>query len=136
MIKAHADEQPKVVGRKGTNIRALSTIIAAIGAAVGEKYTLRLLEPDPATRRDNTPRKIVTSYDPARAIELLRWTVAAILDEDDDKIGIDCPEITPFDYILRITAPAKITPETQEALRVIWNAAGQSDGVTFRLEPK
>jgi len=136
MIKVHADEQPKVVGRRGTNIRALSVIIAAIGAAIGEKYTLRLLEPDPAIRRDHTPRKTVTSYDPARAIELLRWAVAAILNEDDDKVGIDCQEPVPFNYTLRITAPAQITPEVQEALRIIWTAAGQSDGVTFRLETK
>ena len=135
-IRAHAAEQPKIVGRKGANIRALQAVIAAIGQAIGEVYTVRLLEPDTTTRYGFTPPKKVTSYDPAPAIELLRWTAAAILDEDDDQIGVDCQEPVPFNYTLRITAPAQIAPEVQEAVRTIWTAAGLSQGVIFKLEAK
>ena len=139
-VKVAADDHPKVVGRRGANIRPLQALVARIGKANNELYTLKLLEPDPAPRRPSSPQKNPKQYDPAKAIELLIWTIAAALDLDDESVGVDCiQKDASLSYTLRITVrdPATLTEGETPLLSILstlWHAWAQADGVSFVLE--
>ncbi len=147
-VLPHADDYGKVCGRKGAHIRALTQLLARIGSTNGERWRLRLPEPEPGPRRESSPAVQMKTYDPTRAEELLARSVGAALGCD---VVVDSEEIADekLSYLLRIRAPVEpgafarltVTQAGDAAeqpliarLGVLWRAWGHADGVSFRIE--
>jgi predicted RNA-binding protein YlqC (UPF0109 family) len=70
-MRGHADDQPKLVGKRGAHIQALAFIVKALGLTNDSLYKLKLLEPEPDARRDASPPRLASDYDPRAMRDLL-----------------------------------------------------------------
>lgn len=136
LLKVHGTDHNKVVGRKGAHVKALTRLVTALGRANGNVYRFKLLEPTNDQRQEFTPTRTIETYDPSNAISLLRWTIAALIDEDDEQIGIDShqdPNTLHFQFRLTVPGSGEVlltaTPEPLlDAIQTLWHAWAKKDG--------
>lgn len=83
-IQTHADDYRKVCGIRGAHIKALTFLIAEIGATAGAEYKTWLKEPTVGEKLPMRPIDPVDAYDPREARDLLCRLLTALL-------GIETP---------------------------------------------
>jgi len=79
VMQVHADDYPKVCGKKGSALQALAFVLREFGVADGVKYQLTLWEPKEDDLRG--PERIITppeEYDPSEPMELLNEILSLV----------------------------------------------------------
>ncbi len=149
-MRAVADDQPKVIGKLGSHIKALRFLLKEIGLGQDTHYTLNLLEPIPGAKGETPRPKDVTKYEIKPAHELLDRAVALLVlgqaRVDCDRIPGDRPcsylfTVTPRDYA---DYADLITPDPDDsdkltvvnALGTLFRAYANRDGVQFKIDIK
>jgi predicted RNA-binding protein YlqC (UPF0109 family) len=148
-VKTHSDDMPKAVGRGGAHVRALGKLLAQIGTANDEVWKLKLNPPDPGSRREESPPKRATAYDPTVAEELLGHMAAAALGcTVEIETALTGHELLAYTFRIHpedphafanLVAQHEADPYAQSlisALSVLWRAWGLADGVKFTVEAK
>jgi predicted RNA-binding protein YlqC (UPF0109 family) len=143
-MRGHADDQPKLVGKRGAHVQALGFLVKALGQSNDSLYTFKLLEPEPAPRRDTSPPKLASDYD-MRPMRDLLCRVLENLGIGDFKVeGVFSPGMpisilfnirtrTPEDYATLTVAPdGGLT--IVGALGTLFRASANRDGVRINLE--
>lgn len=143
-IRANADDQPKLIGRGGTHIRALAFLVAEIGLASGEMYKLKLSEPEHGQRSPAVKPTTPTKYNPVHASKLLLDVTELIFGKDSCSITTTATgNEFEFAIIMRDAAdvPDLRTPYEADpyeltvigALGTLWRAWAKKDGVEFTV---
>lgn len=150
-FRAHTDDHPKIVGKRGAHVHALSLLVRKIGLARETVYYFELLEPEPGRRREASPPKAVEAYDAGPARKLLEDILTElglgqfaieVLSKPFSESG---PLQYRFEIILRteedyaaLTVPEPSNPNatTIGALGTLFRARARKDGVVIDLEVK
>lgn len=149
-MRGAADDQPKVIGKLGSHLKALRFLLKEIGLGQDTIYTLNLLEPMPGTKGETPRAKDASNYDTKPAHELLDRAVALLVlgqaRVDCDRIPGDRPcsylfTVTPRDYA---DYADLITPDESDteqltvvnALGTLFRAYANKDGVQFKIDIK
>jgi predicted RNA-binding protein YlqC (UPF0109 family) len=78
-IQGHADDFSKLVGKGGAHFNALKMLLNAIGQNQSIQYALRRYEePEPAQRKEYSPRKVSCFYSSEPAELLLQMVLASV----------------------------------------------------------
>ncbi len=153
-IRAHGDDQPALVGTRGSHVDALSLIFSEVGEAAGAPLVLTLLEPDVRSPRrmqlPPVPPKIRFNFMPAQAL-LIRLINALGISEVSfevmERLDIDRKAKAEIEFKIfvrssddyeKLTVPmtakygAKI-PTLIAALGTLFRAYAMKEGVIFEL---
>lgn len=140
------DDYPMIAGQKGTNIKALSFLVANLGETIGQSYNLKLQEPHPGPRIGFVQAKLSRNYDPRPARQLLFDLLQEYL-TDAFSISVDAINSMPLRYTFLIEARSRPDHEQLisidgrslsliDALMAVFTAYGNREGVQFRIEFK
>lgn len=149
-MRAAFDDQPKLIGKAGSHIKALRFLLKEIGLGQDRDYTLTLLEPIPGSRGEPERPKPVSFYETKEAHELLERAAGALV---LGQARVDCAKIPgdrPCSYLFTITprdandyadliTPYDDDPERPTvigALGTLFRAYANKDGVQFKIEVK
>jgi predicted RNA-binding protein YlqC (UPF0109 family) len=143
-VQAHADDQPKIIGKQGSHIRALTFLVAEIGLDADSMYKIKLAEPEIGNRSDSTQIQSPTSYDASLAEQTLLEVIEAIFGPQSATItttGIGLAynfEITLRDHDevpdLRVPYDGDMYEMTIiGSLGTLWRAWAKRDGVNFTV---
>lgn len=149
-MKAAFDDQPKLIGKSGSHIKALRFLLREIGLAQNVDINLTLLEPTPGPRGEPQAPKAVSFYEPKEAHELLERAACALV---LGQVRVDCAKIPgdrPCSYLFTITprdmpdyadliTPDDDDPEAQTvigAIGTLFRAFANKAGVQFKIEVK
>lgn len=145
-VTAHADDQPKIIGKGGTHIRALTFLIAEIGLSADSMYKLKLNEPEVGTRTESTQAS-PKNYDATPAAQILQEVLESIFGPESVTIrttgkGFDFE----FEIVMRDTdeVPDLRIPYDNDpnemtiigSLGTLWRAWAKKDGVNFTISSK
>ena len=152
MLKGHAEDVAKLVGKDGTHVDALTFLVSALGIVNGQVYTFRLLtEKRAGTTSDAEPRHAM-AYDPAH-VQMLLVRIMATLNLEGYAVTVgpgtgprDCLTFTfdirvkdSFDYSI-LTLAHEITRADRtlkmaliSALGTLFRAIARRNGVRFHL---
>ncbi len=149
VMQGHSDDYRRLVGAKGAHVASLEFIVKQMGRARQVVHNLRLLDPEPALRRDGYPSETAEAYDTGPMAELLKSLFLACgLDEvkivtTQEGEPRDRPLSFKFsvftrtqdDYESITISPPRARNElsVMSALTFLLNAAGQRAGVRFNL---
>lgn len=149
LLKGNIDDQGKLVGKQAAHIKALKFILAAIGEKAGEQYFIRLLEAETGERGAPSPRRIAPpDYNPEPTLELLHDLLRELLeqsplveafdDHNQDLLGwkflITCHSIQDHERLVGEEGAVPNAPSLLDALGTLFCAAGNRDGVSFKLD--
>ena len=151
MIEVAPDDQKLAVGAKGRHIKALKFIVREIGLRSGCEYNV-ILKPQVTDSRRIAP-KLTRGYDYTPAQDLLCELLAALLPcancPAEVSVAVLNSMATPFNplaYSFAIKASnhdagllGRVSSESDgmsllDAIRWLFLAYGQRDGVTFKME--
>jgi predicted RNA-binding protein YlqC (UPF0109 family) len=146
-IRANADDQPKIIGKGGTHIRALTFLVAEMGLSADSMYKLKLSEPEHGQRSDSTKPPTPANYNAEPAAELLLAALETIFGKDTATI-ITTGTGYAFDFEIRMRDTADVpdlrTPYEDDqyemtvigALGTLWRGWAKKDGVEFTISSK
>jgi predicted RNA-binding protein YlqC (UPF0109 family) len=151
MKGARHEDEPVLVGKHGSHVRALSFLVRAIGEARGESYSLKLITTHEPRDRV-TKKKIAETHDPAPAAELLGRILAELSIGDymvETEQGQTVDMLLAFNLTIRVrqfadynaltvapgsTSPVVVTSETLVgALGTLFRAIAKKIGVRYDL---
>lgn len=146
-VKAHADDQPKIIGKGGTHVRALAFLVAEIGLRSDSMYKFKLTEPEHGQRSESTKPTTPQIYSPKKAADTILEVVEAIFGKDSATIKI--PTQSPYDHVYDFEiqmrdisdVPDLRTPYEDDqyemtiigCLGTLWRAWAKRDGVDFTI---
>ena len=78
IVKGEPEDDPKLIGRGGEHVQALTLIVREIGLALGKIYTLRLLTESAPRDREPQPFKDTLEYNPLPARTLLERVIESL----------------------------------------------------------
>lgn len=152
-VTVNGNDQPVVVGMKGTHIRALTKIVSAVGESRDLLFKLTLTEPQVVAGRKTLPRvAIPAQYDIADPVVLLMRVLGELgihevtIDtaKDAPTRHIETPTyrfkiiVRSLDDFARLTVPTGAGPDGPGetlvgALGTLFRARAKKDGVKFDL---
>lgn len=149
-MKAAFDDQPKLIGKGGSHIKALRFLLREIGRGQQVDYNINLLEPTPGPRGEPEKPKAVSYYETKEAHELLERAAGSLV---LGQVRVDCARIPgdrPCSYLFTITprdandyadliTPDDADPEEQTvigALGTLFRAYANKAGVQFKIDVK
>lgn len=149
-MRAAFDDQPKLIGKQGSHIKALRFLLREIGLGQNIDYNLTLLEPIPGSRGEPEKPRPVSFYETKEAHELLERAASALV---LGQVRVDCARIPgdrPCSYLFTITprdandyadliTPDDADPEEQTvigALGTLFRAYANKAGVQFKIDVK
>lgn len=150
LIEVHQDDQRKVIGAKGSHIKALKFIVSELGLAVGADYRLKLRDrPTPEFPERSAP-KLAKAYDVTAAATLLADLLIQLTPSNPGKINVVCTNGRPgpknplaFSFIITPSEAAATVLAKQDeagdqtllgAVGTIFRAYANREGVAFKLE--
>ncbi len=149
IVCASDDMRRMVGGNKGSHIAALEHLCKAFGRARQVVHKLRLLEPDPGTRREDYPSPIAERFDPATIAKLIESVVMAVGVDQTQIVTVaqNAPNERPLSYLfqiytrtaddwelLTVSPPrARANLSVASALSILMDAAAKRNGVVFAL---
>lgn len=134
-LQTDADDHPRLVGSQGKHILAMQTLFAIAGHNQGIKTTLTLLEPWGGTKQPVQPFQQNPDWQPDDTEQLMRRVLDATMPvpytlEHIALGGLSTFEITPLATAGNMT---KAIPMIQEALHLLFHAAGKTQGRTIHV---
>lgn len=147
-MKGHDDDEPKLVGQRGSHVDAITLLVSQIGKANGKPYTFRLITINAPIDRPKAPPRDVIDYDPAPAKNLLVRILESL------EIGAFAVSVGPgpgarnsltfvftigvndiSDFMTLTYRPDPKADETIEgALGTLYRAIAKKDGVRFFIK--
>lgn len=131
-IKGDRDDHPKLVGSAGKHIQAIRTIFAVVGAKMGRKINITLLEPDMGTKGSPTTFTANPNWDSGPLLELLGKVLDASMPCDYELNPVRISDLTTIEVI-----PAQwcelYEEEFPAALHAIFHAIGKTQGHDVHL---
>lgn len=149
LLAGNINDQGKLVGRQAAHIKAVKFILAELGDVAGEQYFIRLEEAAAGERGMPAPPRVPPpDYNTAPTAKLLFDLLSALLDQPPviglikdttgDKPGwtfrIQCVRVQDYE---KLVAPVDDDPSNQTlltSLGTLFRAAGNKDGVSFKIE--
>lgn len=151
MKGARHEDEPVLVGKHGSHVRALSFLMRAIGEARGESYSLKLITTHEPRGGRMAKKKVADNHDPAPAAELLGRILAELSIGDfmvETEPG-EAGELLAFNLTIRVRqfadynaltvapgspSPVVVTSETLVgALGTLFRAIAKKIGVRYDL---
>lgn len=149
-MRAAFDDQPKLIGKQGSHIKALRFILREIGLGQEVDYNLTLLEPIPGARGEPEKPKPVSFYETKEAHELLERAAQSLV---RGQVRVDCARIPgdrPCSFLFTITPRDLVDyadlitaddddPEEQTvigSLGTLFRAFANKAGVQFKIDVK
>lgn len=125
-ICAHADDQPRLVGSRGTTIDAINTVVKAMAEKAGiRKVVCQLLEPKVGQK--GPPRKFHANpnWRPQTVFDLLNRVLSAMLTEP---FQIEQEHQDTVSLFQVTTEGAELNTNVEAALVKLFDAIGKANG--------
>lgn len=132
-IKCDRDDHPKLVGSQGKHIQSLQAIMRALGAKIGKKINLTLLEPDQGEKGPPRPFQPNPHWNRELVESLMRGVLSACLpgsyrlESASSELGLTTYEVIPEQW-------GEICErEFPLAVHAIFHAIGKNQGVDLHV---
>jgi predicted RNA-binding protein YlqC (UPF0109 family) len=145
-MKGHLDDEPILVGKKGSHVRAIAFLIENFGRARGEVYSSRLYTERKESDRPGMKPRAAMDYDPTAANELL---TRILTNSNVGTFGVAVEKsfgsdgMLTFTFLIRLreagdyeelTVPAKGQTETLVgSIGTLFRAVAKKAGVEFEI---
>lgn len=120
LLKGHADDEPKLIGRQGSHVGALRFLVGEFGRARGEEHTLRLVTERQPFKRDRANPRAALTFDPAAHVNLLTRILGEL---PIDMYGVQA-DPAPGDLIAFTLRIRVVTETDRKTLTATHDAAG------------